>query len=58
MSSFYNDLKHLINVHSVENDSNTPDYILAQYLMECLKAYEHATQARLFHSSPNTVITK
>lgn len=36
----------LLNSHSVDNASNTPDHILAQYLMDCLSAFEHATNAR------------
>jgi hypothetical protein len=35
-----------INKHSVENDSNTPDFILAQYLMDCLSAFEKANLRR------------
>ena len=33
---FRTDLEKLINKYSVENNSNTPDYILADYLIECL----------------------
>ena len=29
-----------------ENISNTPDFILAQYLLKCLEAYEQASLAR------------
>ena len=36
----------LINSASAENDSNTPDWILGQYLMSCLKAFNAATQQR------------
>lgn len=39
-------LEALINTCSRENDSNTPDFILAQYIMSCLEAYELATRAR------------
>ncbi len=27
----------IINKYSLENDSNTPDFILAEYLYECLQ---------------------
>ncbi len=37
-------LSNLINRHSMENKSNTPDFILAQYLSSCLNAFEVATQ--------------
>ncbi len=44
--SLYQDVKVAINKHSVENRSNTPDFILAQYLMACLNAYESAVNQR------------
>lgn len=40
--AFKKELTDLINRFSCENESNTPDYILAEYLMECLSAYETA----------------
>jgi len=43
---FLNELQHLINRHSLENGSNTPDYILAEYLGECMMAFDRATKAR------------
>lgn len=35
-----------INRHSVENGSNTPDFLLAEYLVGCLGAWNTATIAR------------
>ncbi len=46
MSEFERELANLINRHSMENASNTPDYILAQYLLGCLGAFTAATQQR------------
>lgn len=43
---FRTELEHVINRHSRENGSNTPDFILAGYLADCLKAWDAATQAR------------
>lgn len=43
---FTAELEHLINRHSQENASNTPDFILAQYLSACLLAFETAIQQR------------
>jgi len=43
---FISELRNLINKHSMENASNTPDYILAQYLTNCLRAWNQATQQR------------
>ena len=39
-------LAALVNCHSRENGSDTPDYLLAAYLMGCLRAYVAATAAR------------
>jgi len=39
-------IEEAINLVSRENESNTPDWVLAQYLMDCLKAFEIATKAR------------
>jgi hypothetical protein len=40
------ELRATLNRHSVENGSNTPDFILAQYLLGCLSAFETAVNAR------------
>jgi len=44
--AFRNDLEQLINRHSLENGSDTPDYILAAYLTNCLVNFEEALKAR------------
>ena len=36
----------LINKYNMENGSNTPDYILAQYLVDCLKGFNLASRNR------------
>jgi len=36
------DIASIINKYSRENESNTPDFILAKYLEQCLKAFETA----------------
>lgn len=41
-----NDIEHAINCNSAENGSNTPDFILAQYLEACLEAFDCAVYAR------------
>lgn len=46
MSEFKKELSALLNRHSKENGSNTPDFILAEYLQNCLQVFEIATQAR------------
>jgi hypothetical protein len=45
-SEFRDALEDLINIHSMENASDTPDFILANYLMTCLVAYDETTKAR------------
>jgi hypothetical protein len=40
------ELKTVLNKHSVENGSNTPDFILATYLIQCLNAWNTATNRR------------
>lgn len=49
MDSFNKELKHLINIHSREGKSNTPDYILAMYLERCLETFEIAVTRRDIH---------
>lgn len=44
--SFEQELTNLINRYSRENDSNTPDFILAQYIEGCLAAFATAVQQR------------
>ncbi len=39
-------LEGLINEESRENDSNTPDFILAEFMMKCLDAFELASNRR------------
>jgi len=34
------ELEKLLNGVNAENESNTPDFILAQFLFSCLSAYE------------------
>jgi hypothetical protein len=46
MSSLEYQLENLLNQYCIENGSNTPDFILAQYLLNCLRAYESAVNAR------------
>lgn len=46
MTTFEKELQHLINRNSIENGSNTPDFILAQYLQGCLNAFTTAIQQR------------
>ncbi len=43
---FQKELKELLNNHCKENGSNTPDYILAEYLIGCLENFDKTTRNR------------
>jgi len=45
-AAFKRDLTSLINKYSLENESNTPDFILANYLMSCLRNFNNITNTR------------
>ncbi len=40
------EMASVLNKYSQENASDTPDFILADYLLQCLAAYNKATQQR------------
>jgi len=44
--SFMKELTHLVNKYSKETNSNTPDYLLASYMLKCLNAYEFTITER------------
>ncbi len=44
--SFRDKLENLINAHSMENGSDTPDFILAEFLAGSLRAFDKATKER------------
>jgi len=46
VSEFRKKLESLINVTSMENGSNTPDFILADYLAGCLENFDRAVLNR------------
>jgi len=43
---FREELQEVINAHSMEGNSDTPDFILAQYLTSCLAAFDQASRAK------------
>lgn len=49
---FHRELESLINRHSLENRTDTPDFILADYVVECLRALEHQHRAKVAWSAP------
>lgn len=46
VSVFRYELELLINKHSIENGSNTPDFLLAEFLTDCLAAFDKTTNLR------------
>lgn len=44
--SLRDEIATALNRHSAENKSDTPDFILADYLMACLDAFDRATARR------------
>ena len=44
--TFEKDLEHLINRYSKENGSDTPDFILAEYLQGCLTTWNASVSKR------------
>jgi hypothetical protein len=57
--SFRKELLSLINKHSLENGSNTPDFMLADYLMACLNVYEETVKTRdLWYGHPTVLGTE
>lgn len=45
-NEFREELEEVINRHSMENGSNTPDFILAEYLHHSLAVFDHAVKRR------------
>ncbi len=46
MITFQQKLEALINENSMENGSNTPDFILAEFLIHCLATFDKVTKQR------------
>jgi hypothetical protein len=46
MSQFRRDIEAVINRNSAENGSDTPDYILARFLLASLAAFDVAVRDR------------
>lgn len=45
-ADFRERLEDLINCYNIENGSDTPDFILAEYLVSCLEAFDKAVKKR------------
>lgn len=54
--TFRDELRDLLNRHSKENGSNTPDWILADYLLAALEAFDVANRARERWYAPDGLV--
>ena len=45
-TDFRKEIEEVVNRCSMENNSDTPDFILAHYLMKCLEAFDYAVVSR------------
>lgn len=46
IAEFKQSLERIINANNMEDSSNTPDWVLAKYLYNCLQSFEFATNER------------
>lgn len=46
MSDLKSKIKQAVNSVSAENGSDTPDFILAEYICDCLNAFDKAVASR------------
>ena len=47
--NFRYELQGLINKHSRENESSTPDFILADVMLDALRSFERTVKRRDLH---------
>jgi hypothetical protein len=45
-TEFEVELEQLVNKHSIENESDTPDFILARYIRGCLDNFSDTMKRR------------
>jgi len=57
IKNFRYEISKVINEFSAENGSDTPDFILARYLTDCLEAFDRAVQHKNEWDSPDGVIS-
>lgn len=47
--TFEKRLEELINIYGLDDQCNTPDYLLADYLIGCLQNYKKIIKIRRLH---------
>lgn len=45
-SKLRKEIQDAINKNNIENGSDTPDFILAEYLIDCLRIFDRTVNAR------------
>lgn len=55
MSTFRKELIDLLNKHNKDSEANTPDYVIADFLIHSLKAYSKAILLRREHLEGNNI---
>jgi hypothetical protein len=58
MSNLKKEIEEAINRNSAENGSDTPDFILAEYLIGCLELFDKAVKTRDFLNRNTKPINK
>ncbi len=43
---FRKELTDLLNIHGIDNLSNTPDFVLADYLIGCIQVFNDTVKTR------------
>ncbi len=57
--TFLKEITDIINKYSMETESNTPDFVLAGYLDNCLEIFNLAVEARdKFYGEDHTCLLK
>ena len=46
MTPLRDEIRAVLNMYSAENASNTPDFILAEFLLDALDAFDRAVNSR------------
>jgi len=46
INEFKKELEQLINCHSLENESDTPDFILAEFMVDCMLSVNKMVKRR------------
>jgi hypothetical protein len=48
-NDFLSDLQNTLNFHGIDNECNTPDYVLAAHLVRCLEAFKETMERLRFY---------